>query len=109
MGELKRRAARAPRQLACLSRRPTSTQIDSLYGLEPVLDVSKSSGSNLLEGFVELVCPYCAESYGVAVDLSGGSQSYIEDCQVCCQPISVTLQLNDAGEFSQLEAERIDR
>jgi Cysteine-rich CPXCG len=92
-----------------LARRPTAAQIDSLYGLDPVLDVSKSSGSNMLEGFVELSCPYCAESYGVAIDLSGGTQSYIEDCQVCCQPISVTLCVNEAGEFSRLEIERIDR
>lgn len=86
-----------------------SAAIDARYGLEPVIDVADSGGSALLEGFVNLRCPYCDESYDVAVDLSGGTQTYIEDCQVCCQPISLQLRVNDAGEFASLEAERIDR
>lgn len=88
---------------------PASAETDARYGLDPVLDVSKASGSDLLEGFVNLSCPYCAESYGVAVDLSAGSQTYIEDCQVCCQPINLRLTVDDAGRFVALEAERLDR
>lgn len=87
----------------------TPAQIDALYGLDPVLEVEALSGNNLLEAFVALCCPYCAESYDVSVDLSGGSQTYIEDCQVCCQPISVALTVRDNGEFSALQCERIDR
>ena len=33
-------------------------------------------------------CPYCGESLDIDVDCSVASQSYIEDCQVCCQPIT---------------------
>jgi hypothetical protein len=88
---------------------PASPETDALYGLEPVIEVGEGGGSDLLEGFVTLSCPYCAESYGVAVDLSAGSQSYIEDCQVCCQPINLQLTVTDSGEFASLNAERIDR
>jgi hypothetical protein len=35
------------------------------------------------------------------VDLSGGDQTYIEDCQVCCRPISFNLQVH--GEEWMLE------
>ena len=28
-------------------------------------------------------CPYCGEGFETTVDLSAGSQSYIEDCAVC--------------------------
>ncbi|MGE8385923.1 MAG: CPXCG motif-containing cysteine-rich protein, partial [Pseudomonas putida] len=28
------------------------------------------------------------------VDLSGGDQEYIEDCQVCCKPIRFVLQVH---------------
>ena len=87
----------------------TPTDIDLLYGLEPVLEPDHDAGSGELECFVELTCPYCGESYGVAVDLSAGTQTYIEDCQVCCQPISNTIVLNDQGEFASLRAERLDR
>jgi hypothetical protein len=88
---------------------PDSAQTDARYGLEPVIDVAEAGGSDLLEGFVSLSCPYCAQSYGVAVDLSAGSHSYIEDCQVCCQPIDLRLSVDEAGRFVALEPERLDR
>ena len=32
-------------------------------------------------------CPYCGETLEILIDDSIESQRYIEDCQVCCQPI----------------------
>lgn len=32
-------------------------------------------------------CPYCGETFDTEVDCSAGSQSYYEDCFVCCRPI----------------------
>lgn len=46
---------------------------------------------------VSLECPHCGESISLLLDLTGGTQSYIEDCQVCCQPILVSLRI-DADE-----------
>lgn len=40
-------------------------------------------------------CPFCAEPVSVLLDLSAGSQSYIEDCQVCCQPMQISFDLDD--------------
>ena len=40
-------------------------------------------------------CPFCAESMHILLDLSAGDQSYIEDCQVCCQPMQVSFVLRD--------------
>ncbi len=35
----------------------------------------------------EYACAFCGEVSTTFVDLSAGStQSYIEDCQVCCRP-----------------------
>ncbi|GAB2586440.1 CPXCG motif-containing cysteine-rich protein [Dyella jejuensis] len=34
-------------------------------------------------------CPYCGERIEILLDASAGDQRYIEDCQVCCRPISV--------------------
>lgn len=36
-------------------------------------------------------CPYCGEHIEILVDASAGDQHYIEDCQVCCRPISVSV------------------
>ena len=44
-------------------------------------------------------CPYCGEGFETTVDLSAGSQSYIEDCAVCCRPIEILLRVGDDGEL----------
>lgn len=38
-------------------------------------------------------CPYCGETFTSLIDTSAGEQEYIEDCQICCQPIVFTVQL----------------
>lgn len=40
-------------------------------------------------------CPYCGSAISLLIDLSVEQQSYIEDCEVCCRPISVHIHLND--------------
>lgn len=49
-----------------------------------------------------LDCPYCGEGIQVVVDCSVPEQEYIEDCQVCCRPIN--LYINVEGENVQLHA-----
>ena len=36
-------------------------------------------------------CPYCGESIELVIDTSLEQQQYIEDCQVCCRPITVNV------------------
>jgi len=31
----------------------------------------------------------------IVVDLSAGAQSYVEDCQICCQPMQIAFDVND--------------
>ncbi len=50
----------------------------------------------MLESVV-IHCPYCGEGFETSVDLSAGSQSYVEDCAVCCRPIEIALRVDDAG------------
>jgi hypothetical protein len=80
--------------------------IDRRYGLEPVFEPGEQAGSDALECFVDIGCPYCAEHFTARVDLTGGAQSYIEDCQVCCQPITLSLRVTDDGRLEALSAER---
>lgn len=46
---------------------------------------------------VTLHCPYCGEQFESSADCSAGSQTYIEDCAVCCQPIQVIVQVDVDG------------
>ena len=40
-------------------------------------------------------CPYCWETLDLSVDPSVEDQEYVEDCQVCCQPILVPVVLDE--------------
>ena len=51
-------------------------------------------------------CPYCGETFETEVDASGGNQEYIEDCQVCCQPIVFLIEVGANGELTTLETRR---
>ena len=46
---------------------------------------------------ITIDCPYCGESFSTQVDLSAGSQKYVEDCAVCCRPIEVRVSVDDDG------------
>ena len=41
-------------------------------------------------------CPFCGETISMLVDLSVPAQRYVEDCEVCCQPIELDVQVDDA-------------
>jgi len=43
-------------------------------------------------------CPYCGEPIELVLDLSVSHQEYIEDCQVCCRPMQVSLAVSGSGE-----------
>ncbi len=85
------------------------TDIDRLYGLEPVLEPGDGTGGDALEQFLEVSCPYCSEDILIRLDLSAGSQSYVEDCQVCCQPIQLSMGVAADGSLESLDAARMDR
>jgi len=36
-------------------------------------------------------CPYCGETITLLIDFSADVQNYIEDCEVCCRPITVKI------------------
>jgi len=79
--------------------------IDELYGLEPVLEAG-GDGAGELAQFVDVQCPYCGETFETSVDLSGGSFRYVEDCQVCCQPIELVGEVDGDRTLVAVTAER---
>lgn len=87
----------------------TDAQIDEIYGLEPAIDsetVKKDADVN--PAFVVVDCPYCGEGFETSADASAGPCRYVEDCQVCCQPIEMELKVDENGEFAELVMRRGD-
>ncbi len=82
--------------------------IDELYGLEPVIDVEKVHVGMEPTQFVTIVCPYCGECYETRIDLTCGSFDYVEDCQICCQPIDLRVTVNEAAELIDVIARQLN-
>ncbi len=45
---------------------------------------------------ISIECPHCGESFSLALDVSEGSAEFIIDCEVCCRPMTVAVQIEDA-------------
>ena len=92
---------------------PPPEAIDAEYGLEPVFEPGPAAHDRTAEGagvarFELIQCPYCGESFERLLDLSAGSADYIEDCEVCCQPIEFALEVDGAGRLCRLSVRRSD-
>jgi Cysteine-rich CPXCG len=46
---------------------------------------------------VAIRCPYCGETIEVLIDCSVSAQSYVEDCPVCCRPMSLQVVMDATG------------
>lgn len=45
------------------------------------------------------ICDACGEEIVVPLDLTAGaSQSYVEDCPVCCRPNLIHVEVDDDGD-----------
>ena len=42
----------------------------------------------------EAYCPYCGENISLLIDSSIENQEYVEDCQVCCSPILISVNID---------------
>ncbi len=61
----------------------------------------------MLETTVEVMCPNCGETILLFVDLSVEAQSYIEDCGVCCRPMTISYTADENG-LQDLSVESAD-
>ena len=49
--------------------------------------------------------PYCAQQVSFLVEELFGNQKYIEDCEVCCQPIEIHIFVED-GKVLNFDVQR---
>ena len=65
---------------------------------DPELEADFPRGDGTADTTAAAFCPYCGELNELAVDPGGGSsQSYVEDCHVCCRPWRVTVSFDHEG------------
>jgi len=52
-------------------------------------------------------CPYCGEEISMVLDVSVPRQTYVEDCEVCCNPIEVSYCV-ESDELSSFAAKSLE-
>jgi len=52
-------------------------------------------------------CPYCGEEISMVLDLSVRRQAYVEDCEVCCNPIEIRYTVED-GAVAEFDAKVLE-
>ncbi len=61
----------------------------------------------MLEHFFN--CPYCFSKISMLLDSNISDQEYIEDCEVCCNPIQVSFSVDaSTEEVVRFEAKKTD-
>ena len=45
-------------------------------------------------------CPHCWKNQLKMIDPSVSNQSFIEDCEVCCNPLEFTIEIHDNNLIS---------
>ncbi len=59
----------------------------------------KRSRDARVEGDARYVCSACGEEIVIPLDPSAGtSQSFVEDCPVCCRPNVISVEIDEDGE-----------
>jgi len=50
-----------------------------------------------LESPAVFTCPHCWQPNEIVVDVSAGSRTLIQDCEVCCNPLELEVSVDDEG------------
>jgi hypothetical protein len=65
------------------------------------LDADFPLGDGTADTDAVVYCPYCNESVEITLDPgSGPQQEYVEDCEVCCQPWTLSVSYGEDGHAS---------
>ena len=71
--------------------------------LRHVTKVKNKEGRRLIMSFLNtqsILCPYCSQQIEVLIDCSVKMQKYVEDCEVCCRPILISIKLDENNEIN---------
>ena len=60
----------------------------------------------MIEHFFQ--CPHCWEEISMLLDSSVRQQTYVEDCEICCNPIEVRVQFENTV-LQEFEVQSIEQ
>jgi transcription elongation factor Elf1 len=52
-------------------------------------------------------CPSCGEEISMVLDLSVDLHTYVEDCEVCCNPLEISYAVED-DDLAHFEVKRLE-
>jgi hypothetical protein len=55
-----------------------------------------------METIESVQCPFCGQSFGLAIDTSQSEQRFTTDCEVCCRPFEVAVEC-EPGEVLSID------
>jgi hypothetical protein len=55
-----------------------------------------------MDEFAKVQCPFCGQSFDLAVDATIARQTFTTDCEVCCRPFEVMTECV-AGEVVSVD------
>jgi hypothetical protein len=50
----------------------------------------------------QILCPFCGQSFDLAIDPSHDSQRFIVDCEICCRPLEIAVECEE-GEILSVD------
>jgi len=53
-------------------------------------------------------CPYCWETISMLMDPSSSEQQYVEDCEVCCNPMEINVKFQ-GNEMVSFEVKNLEQ
>lgn len=71
------------------------------------LDKVSTGDPAQVEEQVAFCCPHCLQHSAVTIDLAARHQQFVEDCQVCCEPISFDIDVRN-GEVVRMDYEPVN-
>ena len=66
--------------------------------LPPPGEFTSAQPAEELEHFFS--CPHCWSTISILLDPGVKGQKYVEDCEVCCQPIEIDYRIQPDGSIS---------
>ncbi len=53
------------------------------------------------------ICPFCGEEISMVLDFSVRRHTYVEDCEVCCNPLEISYTVED-DSLTHFEAKSLE-
>jgi len=68
----------------------------------PADSANAPAGMDSMEISQNIQCPFCGQSFQLAIDTTESSQRFTTDCEICCRPFEVVAECQP-GEILSLD------